>query len=222
VPSNKKYWPANKPGWMYRIYSAADLTNLLGFTSDAFSAELGPDDVAEALREAGAPEPWQKPPVAVGRIDNFVPVGISLAHREVRAALSKLRRFLPDVIEELEQQHRFVNDPGRFQRVWSGSITFDNGHTDHLELYRYINSILGEHDYRVPLKKGPTANWHANAISLLNVYRQTVGPKSGISADGPAVKFIEIMMKRLSGEAPERPAIEAAIRTWPYWIREPA
>src|SRR5690242_11344042 len=97
--SGKKY-PPNARGWTCRIYSAADLAEFFELTPQVFSATLGPDEVAEALREAGAPRPWQNPAIAVGRIDDFIPVGISQAYRDVRAALSKLRRALPDLIAE--------------------------------------------------------------------------------------------------------------------------
>lgn len=221
MPRREKEPSARSSGWTYRIYTADTAAALFGFTPDVFSASLGPDEVADALREAGAPEPWQNPPIAVGRIDNFVPVGISQAHREVRAALSKLRRLLPDLIEELEQQHRSINAPERFPRLSGSPIVYLSiTDRDDLFLYRHISSLLDEHDYSVSLQKGRTADWHANAISILNLYRRTVGP-TGISADGPAVTFIEIVLKRLTANAPTKPAIEAAIRSWPHWVDSP-
>jgi hypothetical protein len=208
---------ANGRGWTYGIFNAVDLARFFNLTPDVFSAVLRPDEIADALREAKAPEPWQNPPIAVGRIDNFAPIGTSQAYREVRAALSKLRRFLPDLVEEFDQERRFMNDPERFPMLPERFRLTVPEH-DHLHLLRHLKSLLDEITEEIPPgKKGATANWHLNAISVLNLYRLVVGPKSGVSADGPAVRFIEIVMKRLAGEAPEKAAIEAAIRAWPLW-----
>ena len=77
--------PPNVRRWTCGIFTTVEITRLFDLTPDeAFSVALGPGEVAEALREAGAPEPWQHPTIGVGRIDNFSPVGISQAYREVR------------------------------------------------------------------------------------------------------------------------------------------
>jgi hypothetical protein len=224
---SKKDLPArravNAPHFTHAIFSAVELETLLDFTPEAFSAVLKPNEVAEALRQAGAPEPWENPPIAVGRIDNFVPDGISPAYREVRAAVSKLRQFLPDLIDEFDQQRHVMNDRERFPRLSGRRLTIFGPHNEHVDQFRRLKSVLDDILEEItPGKKGPTATWHRDAISLLNLYRRIVGPKSGISANGPTVTFIEIVFRSLTGKAPEKRAIEAAIRAWPYWEQSPA
>jgi hypothetical protein len=206
----------NARDWTYRIFSAAELAAVFDFTPDAFSAALGPEEVAGALREAGAPEPWQNPTAAVGRIDNFVPVGISQAYREVRAALRKLQKFLPSLIEEFEQQLQSVNAPERFPRILGHrtSAIIHVRYNEHLGQFQELKSSLDRILEELSLGKEPTASWHANAVSLYRVYCEIVGPKSGISADGPAVRFVQIVLNRLTGDRPEKDAIEAALRNW--------
>ena len=210
--------PVNREGWGYGIYTTADLAMMLEFSRDEalrmFSVTLGPGEIAEALREARAPEPWQNPnsPIAVGRIDNFCPVGMTRAFREVRAALRKLQRYLPNLIKEFEEEINLMDDPEHVSILSVPLASSRALHEDHLARFRKLKSLSNTIANELPLGKGPTAAWRDDAERLYQVYQEIVGRNSGISADGPAVRFIQIGLKRLTEKEHEKNAIETALR----------
>jgi hypothetical protein len=58
--------------------------------------------------------------------------------------------------------------------------------------------------------KRPTA-WHLEAKLLLDLYGECVDPDTGISRQGPAVRFIQLALKRCGLGQRELPAIELAL-----------
>jgi hypothetical protein len=176
-----------------------------------YSEVIGPHEIAELLRTAGAPEPWANPgaPVMVGRVDDFL---LEDAPNEAAAqkAINQLRRALPKIIFERlsDLAPAFATPPP--EEPLATLASYMKRQLAALIQLREALSNVG--DLVPSRKKGSRANWQHDALELFRVYRAVVDPNSGYSADGPAVRFVQAALQRLGAGKHELDAIDSAIR----------
>jgi hypothetical protein len=196
-------------GWRHAIETCDSIMEVHGCTLEesmrCFSVFLNPEQICNLLTEAAAPKPWRDLQTVVGRIDRHYPVQERGASEEVRKAIAKLRRYLPEVIgEPLPLKLININTPlaGRLLGM---------AMAQRVAMSRLLTAAEAAAFYWAPTK-GPAAHWHYDAQVLLDVYRAIVIPDGGISPDGPAVRFVQSALKHLTQRTHERDAIESALR----------
>jgi hypothetical protein len=203
-------------GERHAIICPDGLMKLFGLNRDEalrlYSEVIGPHEIAELLRTAGAPEPWANPaaPVMVGRVDDFLPAD-NPDEVAAQKAINQLRRALPKIIVErlCDLAPAFATPPPEGPLV----ILAPYMKRQLAALIQLREALSGVGDLVPSRKKGSRANWQHDALELFGVYRAVVDPNSGYSADGPAARFVQAALERLGAGKRELDAIASAIRT---------
>jgi hypothetical protein len=180
-------WPPRWPSSKKSAYR--DLVGLVerarGLVAEA---RLGPDEVAAMLIEARAPMP------AADNLSRLAADCLCLAlnhvyddnrpfdwsarqrgWRELNAAAETLRQGLPEAIKELRYLCKARRVPPISQAL------------------KQLNKLdLTMPDLRAPARRP----WAEGAGSLAKTYLETVDPGAGWSRNGPAVRFLELALKR--------------------------
>jgi len=179
---------------------------------------LGPDEMAEILRVAKAPEPWARECIAViGKPDPKLER--EDPHGRLQKVLGELRRLLPRLIES---DHRSFNRAATILSALVdgplGSAAAAQRNVDLAdELLKRLNDLdklrilLAAVEDTPSLVRRTTKDWHSAAILLAYYYWKVVGDMR-ISTDGPAVRFIAGALARLGWGAKTSGAIAQAVR----------
>jgi hypothetical protein len=200
---------------------------------------VAPDDVYRMLREAGAPDPqlkpWARRDWTAGCALIALYMNFPLGYRVMRdgtcgivqkkSARTELDRE-DDAVRELlrvlpKNTGRFAGNesPAYFERPFGY-----NKNPRVRELLRTYQEAEQTRDKLLALLASlpPRPHlkpwWHFDAARLLDGYRKTVKTTAGVSADGPAVCFIEAALKLMGYcSLPSRGGIVSALRKTPDW-----
>jgi hypothetical protein len=153
--------------------------------------ELSRQEVMDMLRQAGAPEPWHSAEACAAIRVTKLPTFVQPQTREgeVQYLVAKLRSKLTPLIRTLRDD---IEDPFGADDVAQLSKEIDIWQRL-LDAAEMAEHCTWEARYQPdPVK----CSWHSLAVQLLKFYRLVVDPSFGISADGPAVRFIEAALNR--------------------------
>lgn len=173
------------------------------------------------LSQAGAPRPWQHPALAFGLMMKDGGIEASW-RRRAQAAMDELRlvlpKFLPIDLAHTEFFDRVAAAFAQFEAATGESFgpplsNMPRGHArrDALLLTIY-HSLLEIKDLPDLVPRRRPKEWHRTAIELLLYYQAIVDPSCGVSADGPAVRFIRLALVALDERPQESGAIEQVLR----------
>jgi hypothetical protein len=139
---------------------------------------------AKMLRDSGAPEPWADPDAAEKfaaaiRRRRANEISENTVRKNAQIAIATLKN--DDVIHEMIRAYE--------QRIMLHSR--DRSAARVLAVGRLTQALRVLED-ALPVKRSrPALGWHLDAVELFGLYVNHVNPRSGRSANGPAVKFIE-------------------------------
>jgi hypothetical protein len=194
--------------------------------------------VAEMLRQAGAPEPWIAPELAcyalaqcinnplgyqtmLGGSDGIIEAKPKPKRTEVhraRDAIDELLRVLPSVIAVYE------SNTAECFRVYSSSSREAERlrETQRIpqatfEILKQVLTLLKS----LPPRRRAKPWWHFDAAKLFDIYRHTIDPSAGLSAGGPAVRFIRKALGEIGyRHLPNPSGIASALRRTTNWSDE--
>jgi hypothetical protein len=186
--------PSNKEASKKEAFSEVLLTRARRAIAEV---EVRPDDVKAMLAKAGArsaPDFDALDDIAYESTLRAVQLRhqpqkrSQSVHRQATNAVATLRRVLPEIIDRAEGLER---DPRRaFQ-------------------YRVLPAALSQSlDFTPPIKR---LTWHTAARALAGLYKLHIDPAAGWSAHGPAVRFLELALRRVGVKSCTRAAIEKAL-----------
>ena len=184
-----------------------------------FATLIDRDRAEKLLSQAGAPRPWQHPALAFGLMMRDGGIEASW-RRRAQAAMDELRLVLPKFLpKDRALTDFFDRAAAAFEELEAftgesfGPSCRDTRSTRRNELLAIIyHALLELKNLPDLVPRRRLKGWHRTAIELLLYYEAIVGPYCGVSADGPAVRFIRLALEAL-GERPQEPgAIEQALR----------
>ena len=161
------------------IYQRGDKVSLV---------ELSRAEVLDMLQRGGAPEPWHNAEACAAIRVVKLPTVVESPRLEgqVQDLVAKLRSMLALLIRERLSDLKRADDVGQLSneiKIWRRLLKA-------AQLAQECN--WGTRDEWEPVK----CSWHFLALELLKFYRVVVNPSCGVSADGPAVGFIEAVLNR--------------------------
>jgi len=177
-------------------------------------------EMADMLKAAGAPEPWLRPNKCIAVVGHPVSEGQQKIEHRAQNAVNELRRVLPQVIE---------NEERGIGKDLASLVALKESQPESLfvnlavleiseELGQRLDNIEKLKALSAAVEAAPTMirrgikDWHPAAVWLASYYRGVVGTFK-ISADGPAVRFIAAVMRRLGWHEMVTPAaIAKAVR----------
>jgi hypothetical protein len=109
-------------------------------------------------------------------------------------AVEELRRILPDIVKS---QQRMLDEI--VERGWSERRIADLVREDLETSQRLWQALPERRLFAQPPSVGKP--WHRDAARLFRLYKNWVNPKTGISPNGPAVRFIEATLRRMGHTA---------------------
>jgi hypothetical protein len=184
-------------------------------------------DVADMLRQARVREPWRAPELGCYSLAQCInnPLGYRsvdgagkttskkrLGHdpgvndetpartkaSRARDAIDELRRALPGAITEFEssvaQSFRVYSSPPSRAKHLRAIQNLPLA-TERCEILKNVLALLNSLPPR-PTQRAK-AWWRFDAAKLWDIYRATIDVDAGISAGGPAVRFIEAALGRM-------------------------
>jgi hypothetical protein len=161
------------------------------------------DEFAAMLRCSGAPESWADPCAAQKLAEEITfrwpdeRVSPPSTFRRAQDAIDMLREVLPEIVKSLERLLDAMNRPP------PGPMIVDHGAEKrllaNLEAFLGLQQALPERRLLEVPRRGRSTQpaWHTDAIRLFALYQNLVDPRSGISADGPGVRFIKAVLLRM-------------------------
>jgi hypothetical protein len=177
------------------------------------------EDVVSILKEAGAKEPWADLSLcselaetlnALAGLVQYARENKRPVLRRAQEAIDELRRVLPEVIAmEVVMPGFFgLSDP-----------EYEQISQDRLRRLVHLDKALEQMFdlvFRLPngrIWEGLPGHWHQRAGVIFDYYLRIVGP-SGISREGPGVRFVRLALERIGDAGPgraEHAAIEEAL-----------
>jgi tetratricopeptide (TPR) repeat protein len=197
-----------------------------------FAVLVGSDEAGDLLRQAGAPGPWRRSPMAFGVM--MMDGGNEMRmRRRAQDAMDELRRVLPTIIEiDVADSDFFATvasdmssiadslaeDGDSLQKSISESLAVFRLHEERNAALQQIADALEKLQQApelAPRRRLVARDWHRGASELFRYYQAVVDPSSRTSADGPAVRFIQAALCRLGDRRQELSAIDKALRRYP-------
>jgi hypothetical protein len=150
--------------------------------------ELNRAEVLDMLQRVGAPEPWHNAEACAAIRVAKLPTVVARPRLEgeVQDLVAKLRSRLAQLICERLSDLEWADDVGQLSneiKIWR----------------RLLKAAQLAQECKWGIRDEPEpekCSWHFLALELLKFYRVVVNPSCGVSADGPAVRFIEAALKR--------------------------
>lgn len=141
--------------------------------------------------------------------------------RRAQAAMDELRivlpKFLPIDLAHSQFFHGMRQALEEFETATGEH--FGSEELDRSDLPRRDELLLSIYQSLLELRKLPdlvprrrTMEWHRSVVELFHYFQAVVDSASGISADGPAVRFIQQALLSLDRRHQERGAIEQVLR----------
>jgi hypothetical protein len=173
------------------------------------------------LRQARAPRPWQHPVLAFGLMMKDGGIEASW-RRRAQAAMDELRLVLPKLLLiDFAHTEFFDRVAAVFAQFDATGESFDppmsnmarGSHARRDALLSTIyHSLLELKNLPDLVPRRRPKEWHRTAIELLLYYQAIVDSSCGVSADGPAVRFIRRALEALGERPQELGAIEQVLR----------
>jgi hypothetical protein len=139
-------------------------------------------------------------------------------YNRTRELIDRLQGVLPMVIADMEGQLKALdNPPPEFQQRATARARSAVMREVH-QLKRLLAALPELAWERSPSRDRRQLQidyWHTDAARLYALYKRHVDPKSGKSADGPAVRFVEAALRRMGYQhLPSRSAIAKELQRW--------
>jgi hypothetical protein len=177
--------------------------------------DIAPATFATLLRDAGAREPWanaEAPEKFAEAITFRFPDPVKPARsgfRRAQDAIDELRRTLPEIIGSYESMSLAISMnerlPPERQTAAVESLSSELAVLENLQRALPSKPIFES--------KSPVRGWRHDAARLFGLYCAFVDTTSGMSADGPAVRFITSALGKMGHKpSPTRAAIAKALQ----------
>jgi hypothetical protein len=176
----------------------------------SFASLITSNEIAEMLRASGAPEPWENPEKCetIGVV-TLTPLDEGFydekASKKAQAAIQTLRQYLPKVLQShialLSSIDGYTEQEptAHALRLLEGRQHYCKLLQDKISSLERFSKAVEEAPEIIVRRRGfgMRADWHHHAHRLFGYYRSVVDRDCGISAEGPAARFIFTALTRL-------------------------